>query len=390
MLKTKKTDLNNFFSKQKSSELNSEEKTILEERIKYAKIYLEKYSAENKVTVNNKQEQNELNASQKSFLKLLSSNLQNKKEDVQMVVFDSIKESKLNPRDAFKAFYLTLTGIPFGPKAGDLIKEFGVSKVIELLRSLDNKEKKAEKHLFPTLDKPDIFSIDPVMAEKYPSINIGIAIIKDVNIQKNNPELQKEIDEFINSFTPRSFSEVGQNSLNNELISSYPEILSYRKLYKQMGLDWHSKRPSPEALLRRIALKKGLYNVNTCVDAYNLIVMKHHVSIGAFDYDRIKFPTILRFPKFGEEILLLGDEQPTKYKPTDLAYFDQMGGYNIYFNYRDAQRTAVQIETKNIILNIDGVYDISRGQVEKSLQESIDIITKYCGGKVEAAGIVSA
>ena len=155
-----------------------------------------------------------------------------------------------------------------------------------------------------------------------------------------------------------------------------------------MGLDWHSKRPSPEALLRRIALKKGLYEINTCVDAYNLIVMKHHISSGAFDLDQIQFPTVLRFPKHDEEILLLGDKEPTKYKSNDLAYFDQVGGYNIYFNYRDAQRTAVTEETKNILINIDGIYEITRKQVEKTLKESIEIITKYCGGKVELAGIV--
>ena len=157
-----------------------------------------------------------------------------------------------------------------------------------------------------------------------------------------------------------------------------------------MGIDWHSKRPSPEALLRRIALKKGLYNVNTCVDSYNLIVMKYRVSSGAFDLDQMELPTILRFPNEGEEILLLGDKEPTKYKPNDLAYFDQVGGYNIYFNFRDAQRTAVTENTKNILLNIDGIYDISREQVEQSLKENIEIITNYCGGKVELAGIASA
>ncbi|OGK08397.1 lysine--tRNA ligase [Candidatus Roizmanbacteria bacterium RIFCSPHIGHO2_01_FULL_35_10] len=231
----------------------------------------------------------------------------------------------------------------------------------------------------PRLSRPDIFTIDPKMAQKYPSINIGIALIKGVIIKKNHPDLRKEIDEFLKS----------QAGLNNEIISSYPEIQSYRKIYKEMGLDWHSKRPSPEALLRRIALKKGLYNINTCVDAYNLIVMKYHVSSGAFDLDKIKFPTVLRFPEEGEKILLLGDDEPTEYKPIDLAYFDQNGGYNIYFNYRDAQRTAVTEQTKNILLNIDGIYDITRNQVEKTLKESIEIITKYCGGKVELAGIVS-
>jgi DNA/RNA-binding domain of Phe-tRNA-synthetase-like protein len=87
---------------------------------------------------------------------------------------------------------------------------------------------------------------------------------------------------------------------------------------------------------------------------------------------------------------LLGDKEPTKFRSIELAYFDKSGGYNIDFNYRDAQRTAVTEKTKDILLNIDGIFDIDRKKVEKSLQESIDMVLKYCGGTVEIAGIVSA
>lgn len=156
-----------------------------------------------------------------------------------------------------------------------------------------------------------------------------------------------------------------------------------------MGVDWHSRRPSPEALLRRIALGKGLYTINTCVDAYNMTVMKHKVSVGAFDLDTIAFPTVLRFAKNGEEILLLGDEKPTAYTEKEIAYFDQNGGYNMDFNYRDAQRTAVQLHTKNILLNVDGVYSISPEEVQTCLQEACDKIIKYCGGTIESFGVVA-
>ena len=157
-----------------------------------------------------------------------------------------------------------------------------------------------------------------------------------------------------------------------------------------MGVDWHSRRPSPEALLRRIALKKGLYTVNTCVDAYNLVVMKHRVSVGAFDLDAIKFPTELRFAKPGEKILLLGDSEPTEYTEKELAYFDQDGGYNIDFNFRDAQRTAVQLDTKNLYINVDGVFDIPPQKVEEVLKESCEKIMQYCGGKLDLFGVVTA
>ncbi len=375
LIKAKNNNLVSFFENQKKEKLNEEEKTLLEERIKYANIYLKNYSGE-KTEV--KQIAFTPNEKQKEFLQVLIDNLK-KENDPQQAVFDSIKQANIQPREAFAVFYNTLIGKPFGPKAGDVIKQLGVNKVIELITKGGEVIQTKATHLFPTLNNPKTFSIDKTMAEKYPSLNIGIAIIKNVNIKKSDSKLKEEIELFLKT----------QESLTNETISSFSEVQTYRKLYKEMGLDWHSKRPSPEALLRRIALKKGLYEINTCVDAYNLIVMKNRVSVGAFDFDKLKLPTVLRFPKTGEKILLLGDKEPTLYKPTDLAYFDQEGGYNIYFNYRDAQRTAVTENTKDIILNIDGVYGITREQVEKSLKDSIDIITKYCGGKVELAGIVS-
>lgn len=388
LLKAKNNNLTSFFETQKKDNLSVEEKAILEERIKYAKIYLEKYAREESgsATISKTFVPSEL---QKKFTLQLINQLEclkNKddKNEIQQAVFDSIKKVNIQPREAFGVFYQTLTNKPFGPKAPDLILSLSVVKTIEKLKGLDSSKSgntsSEVKHLFPDFADKKIFSIDPEVAKKYPSINIGIAIIKDIKIKKSDPELAKEIDAFLSQ----------QSHLSNEVISSYPEVVTYRKLYKEMGIDWHSRRPSPEALLRRISQKKDLYQINTCVDAYNLIVMKNRVSVGAFNYDKFHFPTIMRFPKVGEEILLLGDKEPTKFKPTELAYFDEMGGYNIDFNYRDAQRTAVTEDTKDILLNIDGIFDIDREKVERSLKESIDIILKYCGGHVESAGIISA
>jgi lysyl-tRNA synthetase class 1 len=385
LLKTKKDNLEKFFETQNKKPLSQTEKEILKERIKYAKIYLEKYSQEKNLDVGEKI----FSPSEKQKKFIVQSinrlyNLKNKedKEQIQKAIFESIKLEGIKPKEAFEVIYQKLSGKSFGPKIGELILNIGFDKSLELLTSAPgNQSQRTNKSFsYPDFTDKKIFFIDEAVAKKYPSINIGIAVIRNINIKKNNPELTEMIEEFVAS----------QSHLSNEIISSYPEVQVYRKLYKEMGIDWHSRRPSPEALLRRISQKKDLYQINTCVDAYNLIVMKNRVSVGAFDYDKFAFPTVIRFPKEGEEILLLGDKEPTKYKQTELAYFDQNGGYNIDFNYRDSQKTAVTENTKNILLNIDGIFDITREMVEKSLKESIEIIQRYCGGTVESAGIVAA
>ncbi|MFA5136322.1 MAG: lysine--tRNA ligase [Patescibacteria group bacterium] len=378
-----KGDAKMIFENQLGRSLSSEEVIILEERISYAKIYLEKYAENQKIQSVQVKAHSEPNDLQKKFLYTLANNLEKlqkqDRESIQDTVFETMKSLQLKPKDVFSAFYQVLTGKQFGPKAADLIVEIGLSNVVAKLNTTgkQTQEKPVETFQFPVLNDRKIFSIHPQVKKMYPTINIGIAVIKGAVIQKQNEKLTKEKENFLKT----------QEVLTNEIISSYPEVQAYRKLYRQMKVDWHSRRPSPEALLRRIALKKGLYQVNTCVDAYNLIVMNRRVSVGAFDLDKVQFPTILRFPLPNEQILLLGDKEPTTYKSTELAYFDALGGYNIDFNYRDAVRTMVTEKTKNILINIDGIYDITRIQVEQSLKETIEIVTKYCGGTVSLAAI---
>jgi len=136
LLKAKNNNLMTFFETQKKNKLISEEKAILEERIKYAKIYLRKYAHEEVSSVATKTfVPSEI---QKKFTVQLINQLdtlKNKKdkEQIQQAVFDSIKLSGIKPREAFAVFYQTLTNKPFGPKAADLILELTIKKVIKII-----------------------------------------------------------------------------------------------------------------------------------------------------------------------------------------------------------------------------------------------------------------
>jgi lysyl-tRNA synthetase class 1 len=385
-LQSSTVDIYEKFKQIKGTNLTSQEKTILEERIKYAKLWLKSYAPEElvyEVSPTLPKEAASLTSEQKKYLVSLISLISQKPwqpEELQQQMYELTKKLNIPTKQAFQAIYLSLIGKNFGPKAAWFILGHNQEKLLKRFAEVGAGKTTTEKkqYSYPVLNHPEILSINKTFKDKYPSVTVGLAIIKGVTIKKADPKLIKEVNEFLANL----------KGLTTETINTYPEVLSYRRIYKETGIDWHSRRPSPEALLRRIATGKGIYSVNTCVDAYNLIVMKNRVSNGAFDYDRFKFPTVLRFARPGEKILLLGDDKPTEYKEGEVAYFDALGGYNIDFNYRDAQRTKVTEQTKNILLNVDGVYDVTREKVEQTLKESIDIIIKYCGGKLEIAGIV--
>ncbi len=374
------------------------EKEGLTQWVPYAKYWLEHYAPESeKFFIQKELPENAKNLTdkQKEFLQgvvqLLDKNFD--AEKLQFEVYELSKSLEIKSSDAFAAIYQTLIGKTHGPKAAWLIlsqeRQFIKKRFEEATHASQNQElriknheeklNESSSHLTKTIGR-EIFSIDPKLAKAFSSISVGIAVIKGVTIVEKNEELEKEKEKVFKSL----------EGLTTEQLGKYPEVVSYRNLYKEMGIDWHSRRPSPEALLRRFALGKGLYTINTCVDAYNLVVMKHRVSVGAFDLDTINFPTVLRFAKSSDEILLLGDNEPTKYTEKEIAYFDEQGGFNMDFNYRDAKRTAVQLSTKNLYINVDGVYNVTPEEVERSLREACDMIVRYCGGTIETFGVVKA
>jgi DNA/RNA-binding domain of Phe-tRNA-synthetase-like protein len=87
--------------------------------------------------------------------------------------------------------------------------------------------------------------------------------------------------------------EIGARSA--ELRARYPDpagalaaFTPARRLYHACGIDPSKVRPSSEALVRRILLGKGLYRVNTAVDAANLASMLFLRSVGLYDADKIE------------------------------------------------------------------------------------------------------
>lgn len=380
-------NLSEKFAEIKGSPLNDEELSELKLRKEYAQIWLNRYAAEDfqfgaKQTL--PETARNLTSEQRAFLVqavelVEKGDWEGKQLDLQTQLYELAKRT-VGAKQGFAAIYQAFLGKTHGPRAAWLLQSIDSQLRRDRVNELVGTTSAEKKYRFDLLNKPELLNISPDLSTIYPTVTLGFAIIKGVRITKEHQELNEEKTRLVESL----------RGLTNDAISSYSEILSYRKMYKEMGVDWHSRRPSPEALLRRIAQGKELYSVNTCVDAYNLVVLSNRVSVGAFDLKHVQFPTVLSIAKGGEQILLLGDTEPTMLKAGEVSYFDQSGPYNLDYNYRDAQRTMVTLETTDLLINVDGVYDITREKVEKTLQETIGIIKKYCGGTLEIAGIVSA
>lgn len=228
-------------------------------------------------------------------------------------------------------------------------------------------------------DGDEYLSMADDFKQTYPTAVSGYAIIEGVTVKQSDPALNKLKYRILKELRGLTKADIDLNK----------NIMSYRLMYQEMGVDYHSRRPSPEALLRRISQGRELYTVNTMVDAYNLVVMSHQVSVGTFDLDHMKLPIVLQRAKGGEKIELIGGEVKD-IAPGEVFYADAEGAYNLDYNYRDSERTKTRLESSRIMINAEGVGTISFDQVKKTMQLTVAVVLAFCGGKLVRTGIIRA
>lgn len=211
------------------------------------------------------------------------------------------------------------------------------------------------------------------LAQAFPGVSYAFTVIEGVEIKKRDDDLERLKKETIKR----------REALTLEQIKELEPIKVYREMLKKTGIKTNSRRPSPEALLRRIVQGKGLYTINTAVDAYNLAVMETGVGLGGFDFEKISPPVALRFSKEGEEMLLLGDREMTKTKAGEIVYADKEKLLTLDLNYRDIDETKITLNTKSIMLFADGGPGIDPKGVKNALKLGAEYIQKFCGGKIK-------
>ncbi len=112
----------------KGSKLTSEDEKAIKLRIKYVKIWLDKFSEKEVET-----KHVELSDKQKELLKNLSKTLDDNlsEDELQNFIYNKGKDLGLKPSETFQAVYQALLGKDQGPRAGALVKSIGVGKVKE-------------------------------------------------------------------------------------------------------------------------------------------------------------------------------------------------------------------------------------------------------------------
>jgi DNA/RNA-binding domain of Phe-tRNA-synthetase-like protein len=183
--------------------------------------------------------------------------------------------------------------------------------------------------------------------------------------------------------------EAAVQSRIEELRREYPEpaaasevLQPARALYRSMGIDPSRRRPSSEALLRRILQGKGLYAVNTAVDAANLASLSYFLPVGLYDLDRVaepEGPLVLRLGDAGEEYEGIGKGMiHVEGRPTMVDREGPFGNPS-----SDSYRTRVTTETSRLLFVVYAPANEPSERMREHESASIRILREFVGGEVE-------
>lgn len=128
-----------FFAEKKGEKLNSLEKEVLAERVKYATIWISKYApgeAVFQISDSLPQEAKKLTVKQKAYLVHLGKLVVGIKEpsELETKMYELATELGIPTKEAFQAIYIVLIGKKFGPKAAWLLFSYPKEKVIKRLK----------------------------------------------------------------------------------------------------------------------------------------------------------------------------------------------------------------------------------------------------------------
>ena len=162
------------------------------------------------------------------------------------------------------------------------------------------------------------------------------------------------------------------------------ERVAVRRLYSRVGIDPTRRRPSSEALLRRVLRGDALPRINTLVDVCNWCSLELQLPYGLYDGDRIVGPIVLRLGRPAEEYAGIGKD--VVHVEGRLALADARGAFGNPTS--DSDRTKVTTATTRAVAVIFAPRELAVPTLQAALQLTSERAARFTGAREAARFVV--
>ena len=216
------------------------------------------------------------------------------------------------------------------------------------------------------------FFIDSRIFDKFPDLYLGILIAQDLDNLGRADELWPMVS--VQQVKIRA-------NTSTKTLSQIPRIASWRRAYSAFGAKPKKYKSSVESLYRMVLKEIDLRHINTVVDVYNYISIKHMVPVGGDDISRVEGDITLRFAFGGEMFRPLNSAEIEHVKEGEVIYTDSVEVLCRRWNWRECDKTKMTEKTEEAMLVVEGLPPVNREDMDKILEELGGLVERFCGGK---------
>lgn len=162
------------------------------------------------------------------------------------------------------------------------------------------------------------------------------------------------------------------------------ERAAVRTMYWRVGIDPTRRRPSSEALLRRVLRGDPLPRVNALVDVCNWCSLEFQLPYGLYDRSRIEGPIELRLGTPGEQYP--GIRKDAVHVGGRLTLADSRGPFGNPTS--DSSRTMITTATASGIAVIFAPRELPPAALDAALQVTASRATRFTGARELARFVV--
>ena len=159
-------------------------------------------------------------------------------------------------------------------------------------------------------------------------------------------------------------------------VSPPAESAAVRTMYKRVGIDPTKRRPSNEALLRRVRKGDALPRINSAVDVVNWCSLEFQLPYGLYDASKISGPVMLRLGAAGESYPGIRKDDVNVGGRITVA--DDLGAFGNPTS--DSARTMVTSMASELLVIVYAPGEIARTQLDHVMTITAERLEQITGG----------
>ncbi len=212
--------------------------------------------------------------------------------------------------------------------------------------------------------------IDDSFWALFPNAQVNILYVNGINNHTNDANLA-ERQQLLADATKAA----GQ-FLTNDTFRLNLVVDQWRKAFQQFKKK-KGARSSIEALLKRVNQGREFSPIDPLVDVYNSVSLTYGVPVGIEDRDKIQGDMHLGQVQAGLSFQPVGADKDEPTLDGEVAYYDDQGAVCRCLNWRDAQRTMLTEDSKNIVAVMEAIDPEQVDRANEAMDQLSQLISHY-------------